>query len=175
LEHESVYTAGSSAKDSSLVDNKKFPVYKVGRGGDYTYHGPGQIVVYLVINLKKIFAPEEPDLKKYIYKLEEIIIRTLAQFEIRAKRKEGMVGVWVNINGKDKKIAAVGVRVRKWVAYHGISINFNTDLVNFSGIIPCGIRGYGVTSIDECKKNVDKDQFILNLKDNISKVLEVQY
>ena len=173
LEHENVYTAGSSAKDSSLLDDKKFPVYKVGRGGDYTYHGPGQTIVYFVLDLKQIFAPKEPDLKKYVYYLEEIIIQTLADFDIVAMRKKDMIGVWVTLNGQDKKIAAIGVRVRKWVAYHGLAINFDPDLQNFSGIIPCGIENYGVTSVKECNAAVSKEKFIYSLKVKINKILKV--
>jgi lipoyl(octanoyl) transferase len=173
LEHDHVYTGGSSAQDTSLLDSKRFPIYKVGRGGDYTYHGPGQIVVYLILNLKKIFAPQEPDLKKYVYYLEEVIIQTLAEFDIIATRKKSMIGVWVNIDSKDKKIAAIGVRVKKWVSYHGLAINFNPDLANFSGIIPCGIREYGVTSVKKCNHFIDKDKFIFSLKNNIKKILKV--
>ncbi len=144
LEHPSLYTAGTSAKEKDLLDNR-FPVYKTGRGGQYTYHGPGQRVAYIILNLKQ--RQQKPDIKRYIYNLEEWIIRTIARFGIKGMRREGRVGIWVNIEGgKEAKIAAIGVRVRHWISFHGVAINVNPDLSNFDGIVPCGISEHGVTS-----------------------------
>lgn len=144
LEHPPLYTAGSSAKAGDLLD-PRFPVYKTGRGGQYTYHGPGQRVAYVMLDLKK--RQSAPDIKKYVWQLEEWIIRTLADFGIRGERRTGRVGIWVVTQGGEAKIAAIGVRVRHWVAYHGLAINVDPDLSHFDGIVPCGIREYGVTSM----------------------------
>lgn len=145
LEHPPLYTAGTSAKASDLLD-PRFPVYQAGRGGEYTYHGPGQRVAYVMIDLKKRQAV--PDIKKYVRQLEEWIIRALSEFGVTGERRDGRVGIWVATpDGHEAKIAAIGVRVRRWVAYHGIAINVNPDLSHFEGIVPCGIRDYGVTSL----------------------------
>ena len=146
LEHPPLYTAGTSAKDSDLLD-ARFPVYKTGRGGEHTYHGPGQRVAYVILDLKK--RQQAPDIKQYVWQLEEWIIRTLAHFDITGERRAGRVGIWVAAGGTEKKIAAIGVRVRHWVTYHGIAINVNPDLSHFSGIVPCGISDYGVTSLSQ--------------------------
>jgi lipoyl(octanoyl) transferase len=147
LEHPPLYTAGTSAKEEDLLD-AQFPVYYAGRGGQYTYHGPGQRVGYVLLDLKA--RQKTPDIKDYIWRLEEWIIRTLAHYEIVGERREGRVGIWVvRHDGREDKIAAIGVRVRHWVTYHGISINVNPDLSHFGGIVPCGISAHGVTSIYE--------------------------
>ncbi|MBU6235010.1 MAG: lipoyl(octanoyl) transferase LipB [Alphaproteobacteria bacterium] len=151
LEHPPLYTGGTSAKPSDLLD-QRFPVYEAGRGGEYTYHGPGQRVAYIMLNLKK--RQQEPDIKKYIWQLEELIIRTLASFGLQGERREGRVGIWIAHGGTESKIAAIGVRVRHWVTYHGISINNTPDLTHFNGIVPCGIQGYGVTSLQALGVNV---------------------
>jgi len=144
LEHPSLYTAGTSANLSDLIE-KKFSVFETGRGGQYTYHGPGQRVGYVMLNLKE--RQQTPDIKKYICNLEQWIINTLAEFDIKGERREGRVGIWVvKPDGSEGKIAAIGVRVRHWVTYHGVSINLNPDLSHFEGIIPCGIAEHGVTS-----------------------------
>lgn len=146
LEHPSLYTAGTSAKADDLLDDR-FPVYQTGRGGQYTYHGPGQRVGYFVLDLKK--RQEQPDIKKYIWQLEEVIIRSLADFGIMGERREGRVGIWVQTDTGEDKIAAIGVRVRHWITFHGISINLNPDLSHFGGIVPCGISEHGVTSFEK--------------------------
>ena len=151
LEHPPLYTAGTSANPSDLIE-EKFPVFETGRGGQYTYHGPGQRVGYVMLNLKE--RQQAPDIKKYICSLEQWIIDTLAEFNIKGERREGRVGIWVvkpDTNGlkSEAKIAAIGVRVRHWVTYHGISINLNPDLSHFGGIIPCGIAEHGVTSFED--------------------------
>jgi lipoyl(octanoyl) transferase len=147
LEHPPLYTAGTSAKAQDLID-ARFPVFDTGRGGQYTYHGPGQRVGYLMIDLKK--RQKTPDIKQYVWQLEELIIRTLAQFDIEGYRSEGRIGIWVKTkDGAEKKIAALGVRVRHWITFHGIAINVDPDLSHFGGIVPCGISNYGVTSMAE--------------------------
>ena len=144
LEHPPLYTAGTSAKDGDLLDIA-FPVYQSGRGGQYTYHGPGQRVAYVMLDLKK--RQQAPDIKKYVWQLEEWIIRGLARAGIEGERREGRVGIWVETPAGEAKIAAAGVRVRRWVTYHGISINVDPDLSHFGGIVPCGVREFGVTSV----------------------------
>ena len=154
LEHPPLYTAGTSASAEDLLD-PRFPVFETGRGGQYTYHGPGQRVAYVMLDLKK--RQSEPDLKKYIWQLEQWIIKMLEEFDITGERREGRVGIWVP-GAVEKKIAAIGVRVRHWVTYHGIAINLNPDLSHFSGIVPCGISEHGVTSIhDQGHKDVTMD------------------
>jgi lipoyl(octanoyl) transferase len=167
LEHPPLYTGGTSAKTADLL-NPQFPVYETGRGGEYTYHGPGQRVVYVMLNLKN--HHQEPDLKKYIWKLEEWIIRTLAKFGMTGERREGRVGIWVSHDDTESKIAAIGVRIRHWVAFHGIAINNTVDLSHFSGIVPCGIKGYGVTSLGALGKNVSMAELDAALKESFEEV-----
>ncbi|WND02764.1 lipoyl(octanoyl) transferase LipB [Temperatibacter marinus] len=146
LEHEPLYTAGTSADPSDLLDPDRFPVYDAGRGGQYTYHGPGQRVVYFMLNLNE----RGKDLRKFIWNLEEVIIQTLDAFQVKGERRDGRVGIWVKRdNGREDKIAAIGVRVRKWVTFHGIAINVDPDLSHFNGIVPCGIESHGVTSLHD--------------------------
>lgn len=146
LEHPPLYTAGTSAKESDLLD-PRFPVFRTGRGGQYTYHGPGQRVAYLMVNLKNI--QQSPDIKRYIWQIEEWVVQALAALGVTAERREGRVGLWVPSAAGEEKIAAIGVRVRRWVAYHGVSINVDPDLSHFGGIVPCGLGGYGVTSLQK--------------------------
>lgn len=151
LEHPSLYTAGSSAKPADLLD-KKFPVHETGRGGQYTYHGPGQRIGYVMLDLKK--RQKAPDVKQYICDLEQWIIDSLAEFGIKGERRAGRVGIWVvkeDAHGvtREAKIAAIGVRIRHWVTYHGIAINLIPDLSHFNGIVPCGISEHGVTSFED--------------------------
>ncbi|WP_068438168.1 lipoyl(octanoyl) transferase LipB [Magnetospirillum sp. XM-1] len=144
LEHPPLYTAGTSADPRDLVDPDRFPVYEAGRGGQYTYHGPGQRVAYVLLDLKKRGA----DIRAYVCNLEEWIIRTLARFVVKGERRPGRVGIWVDRGGgREDKIAAIGVRVRHWVTFHGIALNVDPDLTHFEGIVPCGIREHGVTSL----------------------------
>jgi len=144
LEHPPLITSGTSAKAEDLIDPDRFPVHHAGRGGQYTYHGPGQRIAYVMLDLTK----RGQDLRRYIFRLEEWIIETLKVFDIKGERREGRVGIWVvRENGREDKIAAIGVRVRRWITYHGISINLSPDLEHFSSIIPCGISGHGVTSV----------------------------
>jgi lipoyl(octanoyl) transferase len=159
LEHPPLYTAGTSAKASDLLQSQ-FPVFETGRGGQYTYHGPGQRVAYVLRDLKKHAGSQGPDLRAYVRQLERWIILTLAEFGIEGFVREGRVGVWVaqesgignqesekSTHHGEAKIAAIGVRVQKWVTSHGISLNVNPDLSHYAGIVPCGIREHGVTSL----------------------------
>lgn len=152
LEHPPLYTAGTSAKEKDLLD-PRFPVFTSGRGGEYTYHGPGQRIAYVMMDLKarrSLGSKGAPDIKKYVWSLEEWIIRTLAEFGVKGKRRCGRVGIWVVMpDGSEKKIAAIGVRVRHWITLHGIAINIDPDLGHFSGIVPCGIADAGVTSLKD--------------------------
>ena len=157
VEHPPLYTAGTSADPAELIEPDRFPVYATGRGGRYTYHGPGQRVGYVMMDLTK----RKNDIRAFVHDLEEWIIRTLSEFGVRGERREGRVGIWVvRDDGREDKIAAIGVRVRRWVSYHGIALNVAPDLEHFSGIVPCGIAGFGVTSlkdlgIDVTMKDVD--------------------
>jgi lipoyl(octanoyl) transferase len=144
LEHPPLYTAGTSARVQDLLAPKRFPVFDAGRGGQYTYHGPGQRVAYLMLDLQR----RRPDLRRYIWQLEEWVIRALARFNVRGERRPDRIGIWVvKPGGREAKIAAIGVRVRRWVTYHGVAINLEPDLEHFAGIVPCGISGFGVTSL----------------------------
>lgn len=159
LEHPPLYTAGTSAKQSDLVDASRFPVFQTGRGGQFTYHGPGQRVGYVMLDLKKRAAPKAPDIRHYVKKLEGWLIAVLADFGIEGFIREGRVGVWViDKNGRECKIAALGIRVKKWVTYHGIALNHSTDLSHYGGIVPCGISEYGVTSLTEMGASVSMQQ-----------------
>jgi lipoyl(octanoyl) transferase len=143
LEHPPLYTAGTSARAGDLLAPERFPVYDAGRGGQYTYHGPGQRVAYVMLDLKR----RRPDLRRYVWSLEEWVIQTLARFNIRGERRDGRIGIWVvKPSGQEAKIGAIGVRVRHWVTFHGVAINLDPALEHFSGIVPCGISGFGVTS-----------------------------
>ncbi|GLI22258.1 lipoyl(octanoyl) transferase [Xanthobacter flavus] len=143
LEHPPLYTAGTSAKPEDLVD-ARFPVYETGRGGQFTYHGPGQRVAYAMLDLKR----RSPDVRRYVSALEAWIIGTLSAFNVTGERREDRVGVWVRRKGGgEDKIAAIGIRVRRWVTFHGISLNVEPDLSHFGGIVPCGVREHGVTSL----------------------------
>jgi lipoyl(octanoyl) transferase len=154
LEHPPLYTAGTSANITDLVDPDRFPVYASARGGQYTYHGPGQRVAYAMLDLNR----RGRDVRKFVTLLEEWVIRTLAEFNVEGERRAGRVGVWVVRKDKPRtaaghypedKIAAIGVRLRKWVSFHGISINVEPDLNHYTGIVPCGIEEHGVTSLVE--------------------------
>ena len=143
LEHPPLYTAGTSANDADLVTPERFPVFKTGRGGQYTYHGPGQRVAYVMLDLKQ----RGGDVRAFVAGLEQWIIATLDEFNVKGERREDRVGVWVRRGGREDKIAAIGIRVRHWVTFHGIAINVEPDLSHFDGIVPCGIREHGVTSL----------------------------
>jgi lipoyl(octanoyl) transferase len=147
LEHPPLYTAGTSAKDSDLVAPERFPVYRTGRGGQHTYHGPGQRVAYVMLDLKR----RQQDVRAFVSALEAWLINTLWHYHVRGERREDRVGVWVQRPergaGQEDKIAAIGIRLRKWVTFHGISFNVEPELEHFSGIVPCGVTDHGVTSL----------------------------
>ena len=152
LEHPPLYTAGTSAQNSDLIQPDRFPVFRSGRGGQFTYHGPGQRVAYLMLDLNR----RGPDLRRFVAMLEDWIIATLARFNVAGERRADRIGVWVQRPDKpllsdespaEDKIAAVGIRVRGWVTFHGISLNVDPDLEHYAGIVPCGVSGHGVTSL----------------------------
>ncbi|TNB47161.1 lipoyl(octanoyl) transferase LipB [Martelella lutilitoris] len=152
VEHPPLYTAGTSANASDLLIADRFPVYETGRGGEYTYHGPGQRVAYLMLDLKR----RRRDVRAFVAAIEETIIKTLDMMNVRGERREDRVGVWVKRPERpplpdgspaEDKIAAIGIRLRQWVSFHGLSINVEPELEHFGGIVPCGISGYGVTSL----------------------------
>jgi lipoyl(octanoyl) transferase len=145
LEHPPLYTAGTSAAARELLSPDRFPVYRTGRGGRFTYHGPGQRVVYLVLDLRR----RGQDVRRFVWQLEEWVIRSLARLDVESGRRDGRIGVWVATSPQaEAKIAAVGVRVRRWITCHGIAVNVTTDLRHFEGIVPCGLRDHAVTSIE---------------------------
>lgn len=159
LEHPPLYTLGTSAKPSDVL-NTTLPSYATGRGGQVTYHGPGQRVAYVVLNLKH----RNQDLRAYVRNLEEWLILTLAEFGVESFRREGRVGIWVECEGQEKKIAAIGVRVKKWVTLHGVALNVNPDLSHYKGIVPCGLPEFGVTSLHDLGVNIsmpDVDQALI--------------
>jgi lipoyl(octanoyl) transferase len=148
VEHPPTYTAGTSSTPEGLVD-PRFPVFQAGRGGQWTYHGPGQRTAYVMLDLDRPHGTVPArDIRAFVHGLEEWIIRALDRFNVRGERREGRVGIWVDEGGgRENKIAAIGVRVTRWVSWHGIALNVEPDLAHFAGIIPCGIRQHGVTSL----------------------------
>jgi lipoyl(octanoyl) transferase len=150
LEHPPIYTAGTSANDADLLE-ARFPVFRTGRGGQYTYHGPGQRIGYVMLDLKRrSMKGSGPDVRAFVFDLEQWLIETLASFNVKGERREGRVGIWVaRDGGREDKIAALGVRIRRWVSFHGVALNVEPDLSHFSGIVPCGISRHGVTSLAE--------------------------
>ena len=155
LEHPPLYTAGTSATGSDLIAPDRFPVYTAGRGGKHTYHGPGQRVGYLVLDLDK----RGRDVRCFVHALETWLIATLAELGVKAWIADGRVGVWTEHRGQEAKIAAIGVRVRRWVTFHGFSVNVAPDLSHFAGIVPCGLPDYPVTSLAELGRVTDLKQF----------------
>jgi lipoyl(octanoyl) transferase len=144
LEHPPLYTAGTSARQEDLLTPERFPVYPTGRGGQFTYHGPGQRVGYVMLDLRQ----RANDVRRFVHDLEEWLIQTLAHFNLRGERREGRVGIWIaRSGGREDKIAALGIRVRKGISFHGVSLNVDPNLDHFTGIIPCGISAFGVTSL----------------------------
>lgn len=157
LEHPPVYTAGTSANPRDLLTPDRFPVISTGRGGQYVYHGPGQRIAYVMLDLNL----RGKDIRAYVCALEDWIIDTLSTFEVRGERRGKRIGVWVSRpearEGHEDKIAAIGVRVRRWVTFHGLCLNVNPDLEHYSGIVPCGVQDHGMTSLAELGKHVSMD------------------
>lgn len=170
LEHPPLYTAGVSAKDADLLDPERFPVFRTGRGGQFTYHGPGQRVAYVMLDLTR----REKDVRAFVGALEAWIIETLAAFNVKGEVREGRVGVWVERKGpgwsREDKIAAIGVKLRKWVSFHGIALNVEPDLGHFSGIVPCGVSEHGVTSLVDLGLPVTMDEADAALKTAFERV-----
>ena len=175
LEHPALYTAGTSANKRDLVEPNRFPVFETNRGGQFTYHGPGQRVAYVMLDLNK----RGKDIKAFVEKLEAWIIHTLAEFNVVGQTRIGRVGIWVErtdkpktVNGlpEEEKIAAIGIRLRKWITFHGISINVDPDLTHFQGIVPCGIKEHGVTSLVDLGLPVSMTDLDNALKKSFSKV-----
>ena len=175
LEHPPLYTAGTSANKKDLIEPNLFPVFETKRGGQYTYHGPGQRIVYVMLDLNK----RGKDIKKFVNNLEVWIIHTLAEFNVIGQSRSGRVGIWVerpdkpkNVDGllEEEKIAAIGIRLKKWVTLHGLSINVDPDLDNFQGIVPCGIKDHGVTSLVDLGLPVSMADLDIALKKSFSKV-----
>ncbi len=168
LEHPALYTAGTSAKNSDLLAPARFPVFETGRGGQYTYHGPGQRICYVMLDLNS----RGRDVRQLVTSMEHWVIKTLAHFGVRGEIRDGRVGVWVArpekplVNGmmREDKIAAIGIRVRRWVSFHGLSFNVSPDLEHYSGIVPCGIAGHGVTSLHDLGVKVTMDEVDAALK-----------
>lgn len=171
VEHPPLYTAGTSAKTEQLLDPDRFPVHATGRGGQYTYHGPGQRIAYVMLDLK----PRGQDLRAYVCALEDWIIGTLAHFNVTGERRSGRVGVWVARDAThDDKIAALGVRVRRWVSFHGIAINHDPDLGHYEGIVPCGITEHGLTSLIDQGLPVTMADLDVALREQFEETFEVQ-
>jgi lipoyl(octanoyl) transferase len=150
LEHPPLFTAGTSADPAELFNPMGFPVYEAGRGGRYTYHGPGQRVGYVMLDLEK----RGKDIRRFVHQLEGWMIDTLAEFGVTAHRAPGRIGIWVGEGAEEKKIGALGVRVKRWVTLHGFALNVSPDLSHFGGIVPCGIAEFGVTSLSELGKQI---------------------
>ena len=172
LEHPPLYTAGTSAKREDLLDAARFPVHEAGRGGQFTYHGPGQRVAYVMLDLKRRSAiSPEPDVRAYVSFLENWVIRVLKGFGLTGRTYPERVGVWVdNGKGGEAKIAAIGIRIRSWITFHGISLNVNPNLSHFTGIVPCGISEHGVTSLHALGINVTMDEVDAALKREFEKI-----
>ena len=167
LEHEEIYTAGTSYKESEIL-NKDINLVKTNRGGKITYHGPGQLICYFVIDLKQ----RQKDIRKFITIIEKTIIETLSEFNIKSFGDPKNIGIWVTDKNEIKKVAAIGVRVSKWIAYHGFAININTDLTKYQNIIPCGISDKGVTSLKDIN-NQNYNMLSNMIIDNFTKNLEI--
>ncbi|MEM9332248.1 MAG: lipoyl(octanoyl) transferase LipB [Pseudomonadota bacterium] len=175
VEHPPVYTAGTRANTNDLLNETRFPVFKTGRGGEYTYHGPGQRIAYVMLDL----TSRKQDVRHFVAALEQWVINTLGQFNIKGERREDRVGVWVvrpekpplpDGTPREDKIAAIGIRLRKWVTFHGISLNVDPNLEHYSGIVPCGVEGHGVTSLVDLGLPVSMEDVDLMLKQEFEKL-----
>ncbi len=169
--HPSLYSAGISAKDSDLLE-PKIPVFKTNRGGKYTYHGPGIRIIYVMFDLKELFMPNRPDISKFINLLENWIINSLSKVGIKGEIRKDRVGIWVKTNNSEEKIAAIGIKLKKWVTYHGIAVNINPNLQYFNDIIPCGIKEFGVTSLEKLGITTTQEEFDKILQEEFTKIFE---
>lgn len=174
VEHPPLYTAGTSSRPADLLDGNRFPVYTAGRGGEYTYHGPGQRVCYAMMDLNLRGC----DIRQYVRDLEEWVIQTLRELGVTGERRDGRVGIWVTRDApgdttvREDKIAAIGVRVRRWVSFHGISINLEPQLDHYEGIVPCGISEFGVTSLNDLGVSVSMETLDDALKASFETVFD---
>jgi len=169
LEHPPLYTAGTSAREEELLAPQRLPVHRTGRGGRYTYHGPGQRVAYVMLDL----ARRGRDVRCHVHRLEEWVIRTLGRFGVHGERRDGRVGIWVvGRGGAEQKIAAIGVRVRRWVTYHGMALNVDPELDHYRGIIPCGIAEHGVTSLAALGFTARMEEVDMALRATFAEVFE---
>ena len=166
LEHDNVYTQGTSSKENEIIKSNNIKVIKTNRGGKTTYHGPGQRIIYFMINLNK----RKKDIRKFINIIEDSIILSLKSFGIKSNSDRKNIGIWTKLNNEDKKIGAIGIKVKKWIAYHGFSINISNDISNYEKIIPCGIKNKGITTLKEINNqnyNNFSDEIIKNLIFNL--------
>ena len=174
VEHPPIYTAGTSARSEDLLDAGRFPVFRTGRGGQYTYHGPGQRVGYVMLDL----AGRGRDVRRFVRDLEEWIIAALAEFGVAGERRPGRVGIWVarrsGGKGREDKIGAVGVRVRRWITFHGVSLNVDPDLRHYDGIVPCGIAEHGVTSLAKLGVAATMQEVDAVLKETFRRIFAVE-
>ena len=171
VEHPPLYTAGTSAVDADLLEPGRLPVFRTGRGGQYTYHGPGQRVAYVMLDLQKTHGSVPArDIRCYVAGLENWIIATLKTFGIKGETRDGRIGIWVVTGSQERKIGAIGVRVSRWVTWHGLALNVHPDLSHFDGIVPCGIREHGVTSLAALGVNASMDEVDAALRDNFAAV-----
>ncbi len=175
LEHPHTYTAGSSAKDNELLNKGQVPVYKTARGGRYTYHGPGQRIIYIMLDLNRF----EKDIRLFIKRLEEVLTLSFKGFNMDVYPHRERIGLWVNNTGQEEKIGAIGLKIKKWISLHGVAINIDPDLSYFNGIIPCGLPDHNVTSIRKLSDTVTMDQFdtefIKNFQSKISDLKQIDY
>jgi lipoyl(octanoyl) transferase len=167
LEHPPLFTAGTSADPAELFNPQGFPVHEAGRGGRYTYHGPGQRVGYVLLDLDR----RGRDVRGFVHALEGWIIAALAEIGVAARRAPGRIGIWTDQNGREAKIGAIGVRVRRWVTFHGFAVNIAPELSHFSGIVPCGIADFPVTSLDEMGVSCGQEHFDLALNKGLDRFL----
>jgi lipoyl(octanoyl) transferase len=171
VEHPPLYTAGTSAAATDLQQADRFPTYQAGRGGQWTYHGPGQRVAYVMLDLQKTHGSVPArDIRCYVAGLENWIIATLKTFGIKGETRDGRIGIWVVTGTQERKIGAIGVRVSRWVTWHGLALNVHPDLSHFDGIVPCGIREHGVTSLAALGVNASMDEVDAALRDNFAAV-----
>jgi len=167
LEHPPLFTAGTSARDSDLFNPRNLPTYRAGRGGQWTYHGPGQMVGYVMLDLTRPHGDVPPrDLRAYVCALESWLIAIVGRFGIRGERREGRIGVWVTgADGRESKIAALGVRITRWVSWHGVALNVAPDIADYDGIVPCGIREFGVTSLADQGVTASMDEVAIVMRE----------
>ena len=172
VQHPPLYTAGTSADLADLLEPDRLPVHRTGRGGQITYHGPGQRVAYVMLDLRR----RGEDVRAYVHDLEELLIATLGRFGVRGERRCDRVGIWVARGaGAEDKIAAIGVRIRRWITYHGIALNVDPDLAHFAGIVPCGVRGHGVTSLAALGIRASMAEVDAALKESFVEVFESDF